>query len=178
MDVFEAMKRRRMHRAFTGEMVDHDAIDRLIWAAARAPMGGKQLVRRFVVVTNPALVKTIREVTPSLLANAPVIILICTDTQVAEETMGTQGRDILSLTDAGASAENIALAAVALSLGVCFFRSSNEEALRVVLELPSTVRPDLLVAVGHPVPKPPHTHRAPKPVTFRDVYGQPWEKNG
>ncbi len=172
MDVFEALKRRRMHREFTAEGIEREALDKLVWAATRAPMGGRELVRRIVVITNPALVKTVREVTPSLLVDAPAIILICTDLEVAQEAMGIQGRDILSLTDAGAAAENVALAAVALGLGVCFFRSANEEALRVVLDLPGSVRPDILIAVGHPPKKPPRALKAPTPIVYRDFYGR------
>lgn len=175
MDVFEAMKRRRMYREFSGEPVTQDALERLIWAASRAPMGGRELVRRFVMVTNPGLIKTLHEVTPSLLVDPAAVLLICTDLDVAERAMGTQGREILSLTDAGAAAENVALAAVTLGLAVCFFRSANEEALRVVLDLPASVRPDLLIAIGHPAPNPPRAQKAPAPIVYRDAYGRPWE---
>jgi nitroreductase len=177
VDVFEALKRRRMYREFTPEPVDSEALDKLTWAAARAPMGGRELVRRIVVITSPTVVKTLREVTPSLLVDAPAIMLICTDLEVAQNAMGIQGRDILSLTDAGAAAENVALAAVALGLGVCFFRSANEEALRVVLELPESVRPDILIAIGHPPDKPPRALKAPKPIVYRDVYGRTEEES-
>ncbi len=37
------------------------------------------------------------------------MIVLCTDTRVAEERMGLLGRDLLSLVDAGAAAENVAL---------------------------------------------------------------------
>jgi nitroreductase len=135
-------------------------------------MGGAELVRRLILVTEPAMIKTVREVTPSLLVEPAAIIVICTDLDLAERVMGTQGRDILSLLDSGAAAENVALAAAALGVGVCFFRSSNEEALRVVLELPRQVRPDLLIAVGHPVSKPAAPPRSPVSVVYRQVFGQ------
>ena len=46
----------------------------------------------------------------------------------AEASMGVQGRDTLSLVDAGAAAENMALAAVALGLATCFVRCANDTA--------------------------------------------------
>ena len=164
-----------MHRAFTDEAVDEEALDRLAWAAGRAPMGGAELVRRIVVVSDPVMVRTVRQVTPSFLANAAAIILICTDLDRAEAVMGRQGRDILSLLDAGAAAENIALAAPALGLGVCFVRSANDAALREVLDLPEHVRPDILVGVGRPAPTPSPRPRMQKPIVFRDRFGQPWK---
>ena len=164
-----------MHRAFTEDPVDEEVLDRLAWAAGRAPMGGAELVRRIIVVSDSAMVRTVRQVTPSFLANAAAIILICTDLDRTEAAMGRQGRDILSLLDAGAAAENIALAAPALGVGVCFVRSANDAALREVLDLPEHVRPDILVGVGHPAPTPSPRPRMQKPIVFRDRYGQPWK---
>ncbi len=164
-----------MHRAFTDEAVDREVLDRLAWAAGRAPMGGAELVRRIIVVSDPAMVRTVRQVTPSFLANAAAIIVICTDLERAEAAMGRQGRDILSLVDAGAAAENIALAAPALGVGICFVRSANDAALREVLDLPERVRPDILVGVGHPAPTPSPRPRMQKPIVFRDRFGQPWK---
>jgi hypothetical protein len=109
-----------MHRYFTDEPVDEEALSRLAWAAGKAPMGGAELVRRILVVSDPAVVRTVRQVTPSFLANAPAVILVCTDVERAEISMGRQGRQILSLVDAGAAAENVALAAPALGVVAIF----------------------------------------------------------
>ena len=163
-----------MHRAFAPDRIDDETLDRLVWAAGKAPMGGAELVRRILVVADPALVRTVRQVTPSFLANASAIIAICTDLERAEAVMGRQGRDILSLLDAGAAAENVALAAPALGVGVSFVRSANDAALREVLELPEQVRPDILIGVGRPAATPSPSVRAPEPVVFRDRYGSPW----
>lgn len=176
MDVLEAIRKRRMDSAFTDEPVDEDVLDRLAWAAGRAPMGGAELVRRIVVVHDPAIVRTVRQVTPSFLANAAAVILICTDLGRAEAAMGTQGRDILSLLDAGAAAENVALAAAALGVGVCFVRSANDVALREVLDLPENVRPDILIGIGHPAATRSARPRMRVPIVFRNRFGDPWKE--
>jgi len=163
-----------MHRAFSSDPVSEEALAELTWAATRAPMGGNELVRRIVVVCDPAVVRTVREVTPSFLAESPAILLICTDLGRAEAAMGRQGRDILSLLDAGAAAQNVALAATALGLGVCFVRSVNDAALRAVLDLPANVRPDILIAIGHPSPTPSPAMRYGKPVVYKNRFGQEW----
>jgi len=171
MEVFDAMRRRRMHRRFTDEPVSEDVLAQLVHAAALAPMGGNELVRPLIVVDDPAMVKTVRDVTPSFLANPGAMIVVCTDLERAEASMGRQGRDILSLIDAGAAAENVALAAPALGIGISFVRSVNDSALAEVLELPEHVRVDLLIGVGHParVPSPAAPRR--KPVVFRNRFG-------
>jgi nitroreductase len=175
MDVFEAMRKRRMHRAFTDEPVSEEILRQLVHAAALAPMGGNELVRRLIVVNDPRMVKTVRSVTPSFLANAVAIIVVCTELDRAEASMGRQGRDVLSLLDAGAAAENIALAAPALGVGVSFVRSVNDSALREVLDLPENVRQDVLVGVGHPAPRPSVAARRRPPIVFRNRFGEPYE---
>src|SRR5215469_8024925 len=163
-----------MHRAFRPDPVGDELLAELTWAATRAPMGGNELVRRIVVATDPAVVRTVREVTPSFLADSPAIMLICTDLERAAAAMGAQGRDVLSLLDAGAAAQNVALTATALGLGVCFVRSVNDAALRAVLSLPEQVRPDILIGVGHPSQTPSPAVRHPGPVVYRDRFGQEW----
>jgi nitroreductase len=175
MDVFEAMRKRRMHRSFSDEAISEEVLAKLVRAAALAPMGGNELVRRLIVVSDPRVVKTVRNVTPSFLANPPALIVVCTDLDRAEASMGRQGRDILSLIDAGAAAENVALAAPALGVGVSFVRSVNDSALREVLGLPEHVRPDILIGVGHPATKPSPAAPRRDPVVFRDRFGHPWE---
>lgn len=175
--LFEALRRRRMHRIFSGAPVGEDQLEQLAWSASRAPMGGNQLMRRVLIVTDPRLIELLRLVTPSFGATgAGAVIVLCTDLEVAEERMGRLGRDLLSLIDAGAAAENVALAAVALELGVSFIRSANESALRPVLALPSGVRPDILIAVGHPSQRPGRAAQNRRPDIYRDVYGKPWRE--
>jgi nitroreductase len=175
VDVFEAMRKRRMHRRFTEEPVTEEVLAQLVRAAALAPMGGNELVRRLIVVSDPRMVKTVRDVTPSFLANPVAIIVVCTDLDLAEASMGRQGRDILSLLDAGAAAENIALAAPALGVGVSFVRCVNDSALQEVLELPGQVRLDILIGVGHPDPTPSPAAPRRAPVVFRNRFGAPYE---
>ena len=175
MEVLEAIRKRRFHRSFTPEPVDEESLARLVWAAGRAPMGGNELVRRIVVVTHPGVMRTVRQVTPSFLANSPAVIVICTDLERAEASMGVQGRDVLSLVDAGAAAENVALVAVALGLAACFVRSSNDVALQEVLGLPRNVRPDVLIAIGHASAAPTAAMKNPPAVVYRDTFGELWK---
>ena len=52
MDLFEAMKKRRMHRHYTPEPVSEELLERLVYAAGRAPVAREGL-RHIVVVTEP-----------------------------------------------------------------------------------------------------------------------------
>jgi nitroreductase len=177
LTLFGALRQRRMHRSFTGAPVPEALLEQLAWAASRAPMGGNQLMRRVVIVTDGRLIELLRLVTPSFgAAGAGAVIVLATDLHVAEQRMGLLGREVLSLIDAGAAAENVALAAVALNLGVSFIRSANEAALRPVLELPAHVRPDILIAVGRPSASAVKAARIRRPDIYHDSYGRPWER--
>jgi nitroreductase len=177
MDVLDAMRRRRMHRYFDPEPLDGDTLRTLAWAATRAPAGGNQPSRYVLVVRDPRLVKTVVEVTPSYIGTMPPAVLcILTDVTRAEAHMGFQGRNHLSLTDAGAAAEHVALAAVELGLGCYMFRSSNESALRAVLDLPPEVRVDAMCAVGRPAATPSPAVKAPRQTIYIDGWkGDEWE---
>jgi nitroreductase len=175
--VLEAMRKRRMHRYFAAAPLDEETLRTLAWAATRAPVGGNEPSRFLLVVKDPRLVKTVVEVSPSYIGTMPpAIIAVLTDTERAEEQMGTQGRDQLSRIDAGAAAEHIALAAIELGIGTYLFRCSNEAALRAVLGLPGRVRVEWLAAVGHPAAKPSFVPKAPRQVVYVDAWGgAEWE---
>lgn len=175
--VLEAMRRRRMHRCFATAPLDEETLRTLVWAATRAPVGGNEPSRFLLVVKDPRLVKTVVEVSPSYIGTLPAaIIAVLTDTDRAQEQMGTQGREQLSRIDGGAAAEHIALAAVELGIGAYLFRCSNDAALRAVLDLPERVRVEWLAAVGHPAATPSFVPKAPRQVVYVDAWGgEEWE---
>src|SRR5215210_9298546 len=97
------MKKRRMHRMFTDEPVPEKALERLIYAAGRAPVARSDM-RHIVVVTDPRLMRTIRQACPGFINNAPAAIAVCTDLVRAEEMIGkNRGADVGFL-DTGAAA--------------------------------------------------------------------------
>lgn len=173
LDVFEAMRRRRMHRLFESKLVERDVLARLVYAAGRAPVA-RAGIRHLVVVTDERLVRTVREVCPGFGNNAPALIAVCTDTQQAEALVGRRGREIVARVDAGQAAAYLTLAAPALGLGICVVTSWSEGAVREVLGLPEHVRPEVLVAVGHPIANPPRPMRRFEPIVHGDRYGKAW----
>lgn len=173
-ELAEALKHRHMDRKFTDEPVEKVKLDRLLYAAGRAPQGGNMLVREFIVVTDPQYMKLLRGTTPSFLANSPAAIVICTDLEKALEVMGIQGRDVLSLLDAGAAAENIALEAVELGLGVSFVRSATTAAAKKVLRIPDRYRIDIIVGVGYRAKDSSPTVRSTESTVHLNHYGGAW----
>ncbi len=171
MGVLEALRRRRMHRFFDGSQLSEETLRTLAWAATRAPTAGNQSSRFLLVVTDPGLIQTIVDVTPGYIGTPPAAFFVtATDLDLAEKQMGTDGRDHLSLIDAGAATENIALAAVALGLG-CYLFTSSTAAMAAVLDLPPSVRVEWLAAVGRPSPSPSRAGRAAEQVVYVNRWG-------
>jgi nitroreductase len=168
-DVFRAMRKRRMHREFLAEAVDEALLERLIYAAGRGPSarGG---IRHLVVTTDPRLIKSIGQVCPGWLNNAPAMMAVCTDTRLADEVLGASA-DEATILDSGAAAGYVSLAAPALGLGICFVTSWSTEAVQGVLALPEHIRPDVLLAIGHPVPNPPKAAPRFTPSVHRERFG-------
>jgi nitroreductase len=175
MEFFDVVARRRMHRLFSDEPLTRVDLDRLVHAGARAPQAGNAPVRRFVVVDDPGIVRTLRQVMPSFISNAPAAIVVCTDLDLVAHLMGERGRDTVSRIDAGTAAQNIALAATALGLGACFSQSSTEPAVRAVLDLPEHVRPEIVVAVGRVPERPSQAVRMRRPPIDHNRFDSPWE---
>jgi nitroreductase len=171
MDVFTAMRKRRMHRMFADEPVSEEQLERLLYAAGRAPVARAD-IRHIVVVTDPRLLRTIRQACPGFINNAPAAFAICTDVERAAEAVGPDGVEAVGFLDSGAAAGFLALAAPALGLGICIVTSWTDAAVQAILGLPERVRPDVLVAVGRPVPNPPRAVRRFEPLVHRERYSE------
>lgn len=165
-----------MHRQFAEKPLSRELLNRLVYAAGRA-QAVRPGIRHLVVVTDRPLVHTLRQICPGLIANGPALIIVCSDLERAEALVGTRGVEHVTRLDAGAAAGYMALAAPALDIGVSIVTSWNESAVQAVLELPGHIRPEVIVAAGHPVPNPPRAVRRFEPIVHENRYGNAWPRN-
>jgi nitroreductase len=173
MPVFVAMRKRRMHRAFSQQPVPAEVTSQLLWGAQRAATA-RAGIRLFVLVDDPARMRTIRQACPGFVNDAPMAVAICTDLRAAEAVGGRSGIEEVGRIDAGAAAAHIALAGPALGLGVCVVTSWTAGAVRTILELPEHVRPDVLVAIGYPSEVPSPAAKAPPQQIYHNTFGLAW----
>ncbi len=171
--VFEAMRRRRMHRVFAPDPVDEEILERLVYAAGRAQVA-RPGIRHLIVVTDPRLVRTVRQACPGFVNNAPAIIVICSDLEKAEEVMGPRGVEVVTRLDAGAAAGYLTIAAPVLGIGVCKVTSWTEEVVQAIFSLPEHIRPEVLMAVGIPVVNHPKPVKGFHPTVHHNLYGKDW----
>ena len=173
MPLGTAMRRRRMHRAFSPAPIPSAVMSKLLWAGRRAATA-RAGIRLFVVVDDPARMQTIRQACPGFVNDAPAAIAICTDLQAAEAVGGRSGVEEVGRIDAGAAAAHFTLAAPALGLGVCIVTSWTAGAVSEVLDLPQHIRPDILIAVGYPADVPSPAAKAPPQTVHHNSYGKEW----
>lgn len=149
MDLFDALARKRACRHFTKEPVSREHLQKLVYAAGRAPTASNRPYRHCILVDDPRVIRAIREISPSLLADPPVLLIIFTDMEVALAGVGRVA-ERASMVDAGAAGENVLLAATALNLGSQFTMISVMAGIRTILGLPEHCRVDLIIPIGHP----------------------------
>jgi nitroreductase len=142
---------RRSVRAYQQKPVSDEMVADLLAAAMAAPSACAKDPWRFVVVREPATLRALAAALPngSMLANAPLGIVVCGDLDAAHANELSY-----LLQDCSAAIENLLLAAHALGLGACWLgvhpRQPRMEALTKILGLPETIIPVSGIAIGWP----------------------------
>lgn len=153
--VLDLIFSRRSVRAYREADVPDALIHDILEAAMAAPSAVARDPWHFVAVKDKAVLRQLTEGLPNgqMLADATVGIVVCGEQKAAHD-------EKLSylLQDCSAAVENILIAASALGLGACWLgvHPRDERVLHVqkVLEIPETVTPIAVVAIGWPRGKP------------------------
>jgi nitroreductase len=150
VELGQALARRRTYRDFRPDPVAPDALERLVYAAGRAPTASNVPYREVILVDDPRVIRAVKQIHPALLGTPPVLLIILTNVRVAVQRVGRIGQSS-SLIDSGAAGENVLLAATDLGLGSQFTMISAMAGIRRILDLPDHYRVDLIIPVGLPV---------------------------
>lgn len=171
--LFDVLRKRHACRQFEPRPIPDDVLDRLVYAAHRAPTAGNAPYRFVIVVKDPTILRLIRLVSPGFFGDCSAAIFICTDLEEAIKN-GRTVYDQITHYDAGAAAENVILAAYSMGLAGTFIKSYSEPAVARILGLPDTCRTELLVSIGYPAPdeQKPLKKRKGAKRTYVDHYGR------
>ena len=163
MDLFETIKMRRSVRKYLNNPVENEKLEAVLEAVRMAPSWANYQCWRLVVVRDNAMKAKISALSyvesyfttkgyktnPSMkaLAEAPVVIILCADPAQS----GSLWNQNYYLVDAGLAAQNMMLAARAQGLGTVFVGVYDEEKLKNLLQIPTTIRIVGLFPLGYPV---------------------------
>lgn len=172
MELADALRLRRVCRAYRDDPVPPELIERVLAAAASAPTASNVPYRQLMLVDDPAVIRAIRQISPALQANAPCLLIVMTDVELAVRRVGRIGESS-SLIDSGAAGENAWLAAIDAGLASQFTMISAMPGIRAILGLPERYRVDLMMPLGFPAePQKPKGARRP-PDVHRNQFGAP-----
>ena len=140
---------RRSTRAYTGDAVPDDQVERLLRAAMAAPSAGNQQPWRFIVVSDRETLRAVTTFHPyaRMLERAPLAIVVCGATE------GLRWPQFWEQ-DCAAAVENVLIEAETLGLGAVWLGVHPLEervaGLRGLLGVPDGVTPFAVIAVGRP----------------------------
>ncbi len=182
--MIETIFEHRSVRSYKPDPVPEAILQRILEAGTRASNTGNMQVYSIVVTTDPAIRK---ELSPChfgqpMVTAAPVVLTFCADVRRfslwcrqrgAEPGYGNFVWFVNGAIDAILASQNIALAAEAEGLGICYLGTTTYNAAEIaeVLDLPEGVVPVTTVTMGYPDRMPPLTDRLPlEGVIHRERY--------
>ena len=141
MDAFEAIKKRRSIRKFTGESIPREDLERIVDAGRLAATGGNRQPWTFIVITKREMIDKLK-VAAEWMDKAAAIIAVVLDPSSR-----------WWLEDGAAAVENMLIAATALNYGACWlegYTAPREREFKELLDVPEHKRLLTLVPVGVP----------------------------
>lgn len=151
MEFFEVIKKRHCCRNFDPKRgVSEEDLNKIIEAGRLAPSAGNMQDWRFNILRHKKEKEKCAEicVSQSFIAEAPIVIIISSDLEVARNK-GERGVNLYSIQDTAAAAENMFLAATALGLGACWIGAFAEDEIKKMFNLPETYRPLVIMPIGY-----------------------------
>jgi nitroreductase len=147
--VLDAIRTRRAVRSLLREPLERGELECVLDAGRWAASAGNRRPHRFVAIQDPLTLRLIRAFSPGMFQFPTAAILICIDwRRVASNRVSEQDKTLYI--DVGTAAQNMMLASHAIGLGSGPVTSFSHEAVRVVLNLPQHLSPEMFVCLGHP----------------------------
>lgn len=172
--MIESVFNHRTIRNYKSQKVDDKSLDLILRAASRASTTGNMQVYSVVVTKDEAIKEQLWEshFKQDMVKQAPVILTFVADfnrfNKWCEYRNAEPGYDnFLSFytasIDALLAAQNAALQAEDLGLGICYLGTTTYMAKKIIdiLDLPKGVVPVTTVVIGHPAESPSLTDRLP-----------------
>jgi len=149
LDVYEAIKKRKSVRRYKDKDVEQDKLMKILEAARLAPSAANKQEWRFVVVRDKEKRQKLSEAArgQKFVAEAPVVIACCAETDYHEMTCGQLCYPI----DVSIAIDHMTLIAVEEELGTCWIGAFYEDKVKSILNIPANIRVVELLTLGYPI---------------------------
>jgi nitroreductase len=123
MDFEDVVRKRKMVRRYKQNLpLSEKTITKLIRNAHTAPSAGHTQVQEFIIVKEPVIKKKLKAaaVDQEYVEDAPLLIVVCSNTSRSVGRYGIRGTEFYSITDGAFASMLILLTAVNEGIGACF----------------------------------------------------------
>ena len=149
------LQRRRSVRSYKSQPIEEDKLRRIFEAANLAPSAGNLQAYHVYVFREKskreALARAANDQT--LIEQAPVCLVFCTDPSRCDQKYGARGRELYSVQDATIAGSFAMLAAVDLGLSTVWVGDFDEEAVRDIVG-EKKGRPVAMFSLGYAAEEP------------------------
>lgn len=160
MDLFEAIYTRRSIRKFLAIPVEFDKLSEIVKAGCYAPCAGNLQNWKFIIETDPEVIKGLYHHTleQEAFLSATAAIIVVAETEEGEKFYGMRGKRLYAIQNCAAAIQNMLLAAHALDLGAVWIGAFDENRVNDQYSIPSAARAQAIILVGYPDEKPAPRH--------------------
>ena len=161
-DFFETVRHRHSVRHYQADMpVEAEKLHAILETACAAPSAGDLQAYRIVNVRNADLRRSLSKAADGqdFIAEAPVVLVFCTDAERSATEFGDRGRELYALQDTTIAAAYAQLASVAAGLASAWVGSFDETEIHRLLDLDTGIRPVALLCLGYAAELPEETPR-------------------
>jgi len=183
-DVIKLLQSHRSIRKFTDKAVDQDTVNAIILSGQAAATSSNVQATTVIQVNNVSAREKLVEITggQQYVAAASTFLVFCADLKRSAQACDLQGGEfssgmtehfIIATVDVALFAQNCAIAAESLGLGICYIGAlrNNPAAVSELLELPDNVYPVFGMCLGYPDQNPEIKPRLPiKAVLMQNRY--------
>lgn len=173
METFECIKSRRSIRKYLDVPLPWDLVSNILEAGRLAPTAGNLQNFKFIIAFDKGLRAAVAEACAqqTWMAQAPLHIVICSDTVKAKRFYGIRGERLYSTQNSAAAAMTMLLAAHNFGLGGCWVGAFDENMIKRIFGIPDDIRPQVILTIGYADEKP----RPPIKASLENfVYFQGW----
>ena len=150
MNVLEAIANRRSVREYSSKPIPSEVMGRMREALRCAPSACNIQPWHFILVENQGLRREVAAAANGQhwIAQAPVIVVACGDTEAAYKRMGGHGSSVD--VDVAIAIDHLTLAAVDEGMGTCWIGAFAEEKVKGLLDVPANIRVVAMTPLGYP----------------------------
>lgn len=148
MEIMEALRGRQSVKTYLDRPVEPEKLERVLEAGRLAPSAYNHQYRRFVIVTDPACKRAIREKAGAqpMVEQAPVLLVLCATEE--NEFVMPCGEKIYPI-DMALCGAYMMLEAYEQGLGTCWLGTFDADAVKELLGIPEEARVVTMIPLGY-----------------------------